>query len=421
MLEKYLLREARRDKERSLEDQQIFSRKFDLHQYFSPASRNTKRFIYYDTSTGISHVHDANEMAGDKKSLVVAVDGACPHNGSELAKTSSVGVFFGPHSPFNMYEKITRNDGIKHTNNYAELVAASFALHLIKNSSLFKQWRANHETRLTAIIMTDSTYVHSIFTTWIWNWRKNGFKGSNGPVANRQSIEKIDKMIQSLKNCNIEVRFWKVPREDNKEADKLANAVFANTLLNVCGDSISRPCALSRLYAPNSIQADNPLLEQFGLHHLKGKSFVPLIELILPLVLSGRDTQQNFLSLIGPNCDGGSFWLAWCFIRLALYLVLESKLHATGEIISGSWQPIRTNRFECTAYNNSFPRDFSADIVPTLRRMKEEWLYLNEETVNSLSIIMERMKDTIHRIPMRPMGPFVVGATMLALSMDTEH
>ncbi|TGO83356.1 hypothetical protein BPOR_0660g00090 [Botrytis porri] len=421
MLEKYLLREARRDKERSVEEQQIFSRKFDLHQYFSPASRNTKRFIYYDHSTGISHVHDANEMTGDKKSLVLAVDGACPHNGSELAKTSSLGVFFGPHSPFNMYEKISRNDGVKHTNNYAELMAASFALHLIKNSSLFKEWRANHETGLTAIIMTDSSYVYDIFTTWIWKWRKNDFEGSNGPIANKELVQNIDKMIQILKNRNIEVRFWKVPREDNEEADRLANAVFANKSINIRGDIISRPCSLSSLYAPHSIQADNPLLEHFGLHHLKNKSFVPLIELILPLVLSGQDTQQIFLSLIGPNCDGGSFWLAWSFIRLALYLVLESKFHTAGEIIPGSWQPIETTRFECTAYSNSFPREFSTDRTTTMKRMKEEWLNLNEETVNSLFMIMERIKDTIRRAPMITMGPFVEATTGYADAIDTEH
>ncbi|KAF7886933.1 uncharacterized protein EAF02_003580 [Botrytis sinoallii] len=225
MLEKYLMREARRDKERSLEDQQIFSRKFDLHQYFSPASRNTKRFIYYDQTSGISHVHDANEMAGDKKSLVVAVDGACPQGGNASGSKSSCGIFFGEDSGFNTYETIEGSDGGQQTKDYAQLVAVDLALNLI-NSSVLENWRSTSEREgsFTIVIMTDSTYVYDTFTTSIWLWRKNGFESSEGEkVVNRELIDKIDKAILDLAEHKVLVRFWSVPREDNTEAEKLAN------------------------------------------------------------------------------------------------------------------------------------------------------------------------------------------------------
>ncbi|TEY46822.1 hypothetical protein BOTCAL_0313g00130 [Botryotinia calthae] len=226
MLEKYLLREARRDKERSLEDQQIFSRKFDLHQYFSPASRNTKRFIYYDRSAGISQVHDANEMAGDKKSLVVAIDGVCPQDGSGSESKSSYGIFFGGGSSFNMYDTIETSDREQHTNDYAQLMGIDRALDLIKNNPVLEKWRSTGEREgsFTTIIMTDSTYVYDNFTTSIWLWRKNGFESSEGKqVGNSELIDKIDKTILDLAEDKVLVRFWSVPREDNAEAEKLAN------------------------------------------------------------------------------------------------------------------------------------------------------------------------------------------------------
>ncbi|KAF7918315.1 hypothetical protein BELL_0018g00260 [Botrytis elliptica] len=226
MLEKYLVREARRDKERSFEDQQIFSRKFDLHQYFSPASRNTKRFIYYDQISRISHVHDANEMAGDKKSLVVAVDGACHQDGNASGSKSSYGIFFGKDSGFNTYDTIEVSDERQQTKDYTRLIAVDRALDLIKNSSVLENWRSTSEREgsFTIVIMTDSTYVYDTFTTSIWLWRKNGFESSEGEeVVSRELIDKIDKAILDLAGDKILVRFWSVPREDNTEAEKLAN------------------------------------------------------------------------------------------------------------------------------------------------------------------------------------------------------
>ncbi|KAF7900972.1 hypothetical protein EAF00_003193 [Botryotinia globosa] len=226
MLEKYLVREARRDKERSLEDQQTYSRKFDLHQYFSPASRNIKRFIYYDKSSGISHVHDANEMAGDTNSLVVAVDGACSQDGSGSECKSSYGIFFGENSSFNTHNTIERSDGEQQTKDYAQLVAVDRALDLTKNSSVLENWRSSGEREgsFTIIIMTDSRYVYNTFTTLIWLWRKEGFENHEGKqVVNGELIDKIDKAILDLAEDRVLVRFWSVPREDNTEAEVLAN------------------------------------------------------------------------------------------------------------------------------------------------------------------------------------------------------
>ncbi|KAI1190219.1 hypothetical protein F5B17DRAFT_105461 [Nemania serpens] len=61
-------------------------------------------------------------------SLVVAVDGACPDNGSHIATKSACGVYFGPDNPENVAVRIHEIPGTVHTNQRAELVAAIVAI-----------------------------------------------------------------------------------------------------------------------------------------------------------------------------------------------------------------------------------------------------------------------------------------------------
>lgn len=399
------MRERRRDADRSPEERKIYSRRFDLHQYFSPASRNTKKFIYHDESRGISMIHDANNMTGDPNTLVVAVDGACPHNGSELATRSSFGIYFGEGSLFNMYDKVyTDRVAHGHTSNHAELMAVYKALHVIKNSPLLRDWRLMNRESLTAIIMTDSQYVYNCFTLWIFKWRKNGFINSKGDsVKHEKLIEMIDANIESLQNENIVIRFWCVPREDNKGADKLANLALQDGPVSVYSESISRPHLLSQLYTLQSIRTEGLDLCRFVLPRLECKHFAPLIDIIQPLVLSGRDTEENVHALLGPRPGGAAFYFARNFVRLALYLLLEI---ADGYTTPGSWQPMLTFPFTFGKFTTS-PRDFSEESVAGLKRVKEEWLYLDEQTVNSLFDIMEGMKKVMH---VKRLVPMAIGA-----------
>ncbi|KAF7872478.1 hypothetical protein EAF04_003399 [Stromatinia cepivora] len=394
MLDRYLLRESIRDVSRSLEDRRIYSRKFDLHQYFSPASRNTKSFIYYDRLKRVSMVHDARTISGDPKTLVVAADGACPYNGTDLARESSFGIFFGEGSIFNMYDTIERPAGVAHTNNYAELMAVYRALKLIKDSSFFDVWRADAENgpTSTAIIMTDSTYVYESVTAWIWKWRQNNFQNSMGkPVVNGELIDRIDKTIFDLAERNICVRFWSVPREDNTEADKLANRALEDksvTFAKVPGSSIRRPDMLRRLYTRQYFKAESSVLARYGLHDLEGENYAPLVDLVQPLVLAGQDSKENFEMFLPPDYYDEYFHMVWDFLRMALYLVLENK--ASSKVFS-AWQPIRTAMYR---FERGRARDITAEDAQYFGRLKHAF-YSNEETVNSLFNTMEGMKRSI--------------------------
>ncbi|MDR1826524.1 MAG: ribonuclease HI [Rickettsiales bacterium] len=73
------------------------------------------------------------------------------------------------------------------TNNRMELTAVIEALGSIKN---------NNELE----IVTDSEYVKNGIETWIKNWKKKGWRGSNGkPVANQDLWTRLDALTPKFK------------------------------------------------------------------------------------------------------------------------------------------------------------------------------------------------------------------------------
>ena len=90
------------------------------------------------------------------------------------------------------------------TNNRMELFAVISGLEHFSKSS----------QRVNGLkIYTDSSYVQKGITTWIKNWKKNGWKtASKQPVKNRELWETLD-TLQS--NLNVEWN-WVKGHADNK-------------------------------------------------------------------------------------------------------------------------------------------------------------------------------------------------------------
>lgn len=100
------------------------------------------------------------------------------------------------------------------TNNRMELLAAINALESL--------------TRRTEItIVTDSNYVKNGITSWIFGWKKNGWKNAaKKPVANAELWQRLDAV-----NSQHDVT-WKwvkghAGHPENERADQLANAGMA--------------------------------------------------------------------------------------------------------------------------------------------------------------------------------------------------
>ncbi|KAK7951091.1 uncharacterized protein PG986_006819 [Apiospora aurea] len=172
-------------------------------------------------------------------SLIIAVDGACPGNGSPKATRSGGGIYFGDGMPTNttccdyksnLAFSVPDHPKYPHTSQRAELHAAIGAL--IKARFYVKhgrQYRCGDKCAKPCavkhiVLKTDSAYLVDGITRHIQSWRYNGWRKSNGKeVRNRWLWAWLEGLVEEYKAEGVGVDFWKVPRELNREADKLAN------------------------------------------------------------------------------------------------------------------------------------------------------------------------------------------------------
>ena len=142
----------------------------------------------------------------------VYIDGSCV--GPQKNRQAGCGVFFEQNDIRNVSEKLSEK--FTQTNNVAELMGIVRALETILNTSSPLQTHND-----TWNIHSDSKYAISCVTNWAIKWQKNEWRKSDGnPILNRHIIEKILSLLSEFPNKN--VHFIYIPREENKEADKLA-------------------------------------------------------------------------------------------------------------------------------------------------------------------------------------------------------
>ena len=150
------------------------------------------------------------EEEEEKQIEFVYTDGSCISNGKINAK-GGIGVYFGKNDPRNISMKLVN----KPTNNKAELTAIKMALEVLQNS------------KNKIYLYTDSNYSIKIFTNYIKNWKKNGWKTwKKQPVSNKDLIIEIDNLL-----LNMDVNFVHIASHTglkdkhsigNENADKLA-------------------------------------------------------------------------------------------------------------------------------------------------------------------------------------------------------
>ncbi|KAI0412934.1 ribonuclease H-like protein [Xylaria grammica] len=163
-------------------------------------------------------------------SLIVAVDGACPGNGTPHATKSAGGVFFARGSPENLAFRVADKPGYPHTSQRAELSAAIVAIK-ISEKYVYNggQWDCEDCPTPCAVahlvIKSDSAYLVNGMTAHVEKWRQNGWRTAKGTeVKNRDLWTKLDNRVCSLyDDTGVAIDFWLVPRDQNREADNLAN------------------------------------------------------------------------------------------------------------------------------------------------------------------------------------------------------
>ncbi|KAF4158100.1 hypothetical protein CNMCM6936_005277 [Aspergillus lentulus] len=144
----------------------------------------------------VSHWQTSRCLEARGDHIVVAVDGACSKKGKDGAR-SSYGVFWGHNSVLNTAVPV-EGEG-HHTNQVADAV----------------------------VIKSDSEYLVRGVTEWLPKWKRNGWKNSRGlDVANWEHFKAIERLTEDLERQKLTIKFWHVPRRNNRDADAMAKAVL---------------------------------------------------------------------------------------------------------------------------------------------------------------------------------------------------
>ncbi|KAI9687158.1 MAG: hypothetical protein M1822_002569 [Bathelium mastoideum] len=154
-------------------------------------------------------------------SMVVYIDRACRNNGRPSAK-ASYGIWFGSESKHNVCGLI--DSSIPQTSTRAEIEALSKALETIREICA-------KDFALTEIkIATDSSFLVNAFSLWIETWIEDNGLGSDGqPIKHFERLKEIHDVLDEMEygdDGGIGCEFWEIPRDDNGEADALANSAL---------------------------------------------------------------------------------------------------------------------------------------------------------------------------------------------------
>ncbi|XP_010218802.1 PREDICTED: ribonuclease H1 [Tinamus guttatus] len=170
----------------------------------APEEHDTKRIKHDETYIVPTVSEDQFSYMGDF--AVVYTDGCCSGNGRNRAR-AGIGVYWGPGHPLNTSERLPG----RQTNQRAEIHAACKAIEQAKSQNIKK-----------LIIYTDSKFTINGITSWVDNWKTNGWRtSSGGSVINKEDFERLDSLSK-----DIEIQWMHIPGHagfrGNEEADRLA-------------------------------------------------------------------------------------------------------------------------------------------------------------------------------------------------------
>ena len=141
--------------------------------------------------------------------VTIYTDGACSGNPGKGG--------WGAILIYNKKERYISGSKQLTTNNQMELTATIEALKAILKPS-------------NIALYTDSQYVKNGITSWIFNWKKNGWKTANKkPVANKDLWIELDKYVK-IHSVNW---FW-VKGHSGDHYNEIADQLAVNAMNEVC-------------------------------------------------------------------------------------------------------------------------------------------------------------------------------------------
>ncbi|CAM6129481.1 unnamed protein product [Calypogeia fissa] len=183
---------------------------------FDPVAKGFDSFVrpsdivFYDADDEVSRICQVSRRSTTP--VVMWIDGACRGNGRPWA-AAGYGVYLGRRSSYNKYGELP--DSETHTSQVAEIYAARKAVKILK--------KMGDDVCDDGVVIVTSDYLFRAMTEYVYNWLDNGFLNAKGrPVVNGYVLEKLHDGICGQEDDGIKIQFWKVPREQNQRADRLA-------------------------------------------------------------------------------------------------------------------------------------------------------------------------------------------------------
>lgn len=120
---------------------------------------------------------------------------------------------------FALEEKGPAGEEFSQTSDRAELRAVIGALR-------FRHWVG--EGFKSLVIATDSEYVAEGANCWVKNWLRNNWRTNYGPVKNKDLWQALLGEFERWEDRGLRIKFWRIPREWNSEADSAAKEAAAS-------------------------------------------------------------------------------------------------------------------------------------------------------------------------------------------------
>ncbi|KAK8117903.1 ribonuclease H-like protein [Apiospora kogelbergensis] len=190
---------------------------------------------------GFHHVPAGADGEVFADSIIIAVDGVCPGDGTDQATKSSGGVYLGDlegHATKwrNIAFRLPDHPDYPHTNQRAELAAAwvgvSCGMRFATEGGQWDPKSADSQWAKHVVIKSDSAYLVDSITQHLPKWRSNGWLNSKGTlVANKPIWQLLAGCLDEFDKKGVGIHFWHVPRELNQEANRLAQLGLKATLV----------------------------------------------------------------------------------------------------------------------------------------------------------------------------------------------
>ena len=183
--------------------------------------------LYHDLEAGVRRLIMYALFAPEiprvvRNSLVISISGR-----STGGTKPAYAVYFAPDSPFNSSGLLPDPDPGSASDSTAGAACRRAEFYALSKALGVVEERAGETSRV--VFITEARAMVEGLAEQVWEWEFNGYEDAEGKaVVNGEAFRELHARIGRLEGAGMDVSFWAVRRDENVEADGLANATFGS-------------------------------------------------------------------------------------------------------------------------------------------------------------------------------------------------